>query len=265
MLKLSPTKIDDYMNCPRAFYYKYIEGHPDKTSRALVVGSLYHSVIAEVLRTSIAELEPAVNTAMEESRAALLDTEHTEAEGLQSRNLDRLWVEVYRNVERLHREVLCYLRPVRIEEFYENKRFGFRGIIDCLSAVTPVPDAAGHVCGTVADQCVVDFKVKTTTARRRTARDAAVSPQLAAYALETGATAAAFVEIPRNESVDIRVRLAQYSEEEIERWRTWFDNTMEGIRALGEDKQKFLMTPRKNALCSALWCPFYGKCYGARP
>ena len=41
-MRLSPSKINTYMKCPREFYYKYIAKIPEKKTIHLFRGTLVH-------------------------------------------------------------------------------------------------------------------------------------------------------------------------------------------------------------------------------
>ena len=51
----SPSSILTYKQCPRKFYYQYVEKLPTKKSFALVRGSIVHSVIEDFFKIDVEE------------------------------------------------------------------------------------------------------------------------------------------------------------------------------------------------------------------
>jgi putative RecB family exonuclease len=49
-MRLSPSKINTYMKCPREFYYKYIAGIPEKKTIHLFRGSLVHKILERLFK-----------------------------------------------------------------------------------------------------------------------------------------------------------------------------------------------------------------------
>ena len=49
-MRLSPSKINTYMKCPREFYYKYIEQIPEKKTIHLFRGTLVHAVLEDLFK-----------------------------------------------------------------------------------------------------------------------------------------------------------------------------------------------------------------------
>ena len=47
-MRLSPSKINTYMKCPREFYYKYIAKIPEKKTIHLFRGTLVHAVLEDL-------------------------------------------------------------------------------------------------------------------------------------------------------------------------------------------------------------------------
>lgn len=256
-LRLSPSKLSDFDNCARQFFYRHVERHTQQPRVEMVVGSVWHAAIAAVLEDgSLGNLEHRVNEAVSEHRGEL--EEFYESEKID----DGFWTEVYRGVTRLWDEVLCFIEPEILEDRYFDEQWNFAGVVDCVSKCALTSNDKGAATGAVAEERqVLDWKIKTSLKRRRTDRDARVSAQLAAYALRHGVRRAAFVEIPRNPEAPILVRTTSYTDAELDHWRRWFDGRLSTIRSLTHIDQ-YAMTSRDNPLCSALFCDFYGKCYG---
>ena len=49
-MRLSPSKINTYMKCPREFYYKYIAKLPEKKTIHLFRGSLVHKILERLFK-----------------------------------------------------------------------------------------------------------------------------------------------------------------------------------------------------------------------
>jgi len=49
-MRLSPSKINTYMKCPREFYYKYIAKMPEKKTIHLFRGSLVHKILERLFK-----------------------------------------------------------------------------------------------------------------------------------------------------------------------------------------------------------------------
>lgn len=49
-MRLSPSKINTYMKCPREFYYKYIAKIPEKKTIHLFRGSLVHAILEDLFK-----------------------------------------------------------------------------------------------------------------------------------------------------------------------------------------------------------------------
>ncbi len=49
-MRLSPSKINTYMKCPREFYYKYIAQMPEKKTIHLFRGTLVHAVLEDLFK-----------------------------------------------------------------------------------------------------------------------------------------------------------------------------------------------------------------------
>ena len=49
-MRLSPSKINTYLKCPREFYYKYIAKLPEKKTIHLFRGTLVHQVLEDLFK-----------------------------------------------------------------------------------------------------------------------------------------------------------------------------------------------------------------------
>ena len=55
-MRLSPSKINTYLKCPREFYYKYISKLPEKKTIHLFRGTLVHKVLEDLFRNKFRTL-----------------------------------------------------------------------------------------------------------------------------------------------------------------------------------------------------------------
>lgn len=256
-LRLSPSKQILFSECERKFWHLHVgKDVSDQESEALVVGNVYHFVIAELLRAgTITELEPAVTKALAKYEKGL-------APFFTDRQADFLFREVYEVCHQLHGEILVHLQPTVIEGYRYDKVDNFGYIIDCVSQTAPVVDQYGTVTGSEPGPIVLDWKIKSSLRHRRSDNDAKWSDQLSCYAVRTGTKRAAFVEIPRSKDARTIITQVNYTDEEFRRWALYHEDLRAAIRSRGQEKQAFKRCPRSNPLCSANFCPAWEKCYG---
>jgi len=260
-MRMSHSKLRDWYTCPRQFYYKHVEKLPQPPSHYLVIGNIYHKVIADLLKArSIVDLEAAVEKHMEAASLSL-------KEFFSKQKIDILWSDIYQNCERLWTEVLAYLTPIEVEKYYRDAGMNVGGIIDCYSADELVLDQFGKVVGTQPGPAVYDWKIKFSVRNRRTDQDAEDSDQLAQYCLYKGCKTAAFVEIPTKLTARINILQVEYTDEELAQWKRYIPDCMESVgylaaAAVGRGEKMFPRTQRSNPLCCKNFCPFWSKCYG---
>lgn len=258
------SSLDLFDLCERKYYYEKVEGFDEKDSPILLIGSAYHSAIADML-----EEEMPLVSALESTFSGV-----TLQEGLQRFKISpsELRAEMALNLARLQSDVLtpAEIRPEYrdhypvVEHQYKNYKTGFYGTVDLVSVTTPVVDASGRVIGKTDSPCVIDWKTLTSD-RRRSQRDAVYSPQLASYARAMNVRNAAFVEIPRNLDKEIRVRVVNYTEVDMRNWASFLDAQRVALISRRKNKVNFKPTKRKNPLCSPIWCEHFCKCYEISP
>lgn len=255
-MRLSFSKLNDFETCARLFYYKHVQRLPTPDSEHIVVGYVYHSAIAFVLRHGLKELDQELTTLFVGQYKKDLDKFSNKL------NPVVLKAEVLANVTRLQEQVLVHVQPRLIEDYFKDPKTDFAGVTDLLSETALVFDAYGKIVGSSPGPAVYDWKTKNSLRNRRTDEDARNSPQLALYALRHEAKVAGFVEIPRILSAPIRVLQVEYSEEDLRRWRLFHADRLACVRSLGAVKEHYPMTERSNGLCSKMFCAFWDKCYG---
>lgn len=256
------SAVDAFTTCERRFYYERVLDEPQEEGAPLVVGNVYHSVIAALIRSNWqADANAVAATYVEGSKAEL------KAAGAR---VDGLVDEVVANMQRLRstlfppyglETVMIDTNEAFVERKFRRLDLGFGGVIDYVSDRFPVTDGKGQVTGFKPGRCVLDWKTLSGD-RRRSDRDARFSPQLGLYKITVpGAIGAGFVEIPRDLGKPIVVRMAEHNERDTEMMRTWLVAMRATILKRGTDIENYRMTDRDNPLCSAAYCPKYFKCY----
>lgn len=267
---LSFSGVDQFSNCERRYFFERILMRRQPDTAITLVGRTYHEAIAAMIHTRVPRThewtEFVVDEAVKRNHDALtaLGVACGSLRQEMVSNLARLKAEVLEpaGVITLDQVVQCGMkRAWWVERAFEARDIGFKGVVDLLSTRAPVVDAGGTVTGGVAGRCVWDWK-SVTSDRRRSQRDATTSAQLATYAIGANVRRACFVEIPRNLAKDIRVRLVEYSEEELAHWASWLRSMHHAIMSRGKVKANFRPSDRKNPLCSPDWCNHYlTECY----
>ena len=64
-IRLSPSRINEYQQCPKLYHYRVIEKRPEPLSLDAVRGTLIHNILEELLNLSVKErtLETALRSA----------------------------------------------------------------------------------------------------------------------------------------------------------------------------------------------------------
>lgn len=263
-MRHSHTSIELFHNCPRRYCLERILKKQAPPGLPLVVGSLYHKVL-EILLTDPAparDLPAALQQAIRDAAEDLLRLDV---------DIDELEEEITENVSKIDFE---HLSPVRVgpqllvERWFSNAGLNYVGKIDLVNRFKPITDDVGNILGWTEQECILDLKVLQSK-RRKSQRNANFSPQLASYCLETGCRTAGFYEIPRNLEKPHRARVVEFTEADLEMWKTWRQAQCTALTLLHEQAEfhsdpRFLfpMTPRENPLCTNMWCPHWDECYG---
>jgi len=257
-MRLSHSAIDLFHQCARRYYWERVLKIKTEDGPHLIVGQLYHNVLEKHLKGS--DLDDAVRECIRNLAEDLTRLEI---------DIDDLDEEVRANVDRMEIDPLA-LAPVQVghaklvESWFNEGKQGLVGKIDLINQNTPTVDDKGNILAWIQDApCVLDFKV--VNSRRKSARDANLSAQLAIYAIETGCNTAGFFEIPRNLEKPQRVRIKTFTDAELAEWRMWITAQVAGITAIHSQPATFFpLTKRDNPLCSQMWCPHWDRCYGGR-
>lgn len=264
MRQLSFSAIDTYHKCQRRFYHEYLSGEErPPASPQMLPGLVHHSALNRAIRRAMdgrpRDFVDDTTRAVGEFMPHLIKT------GIK---IDDLYFEVTTSLEKVF-ELMPFEKHAAAIRGTEH-RFewaGLQGVVDLEVHATFERDGKqtrvllGHGC-----PAVIDFKV--TTGRPRSARDAMFSPQLAVYALATGADRAAFLEIPRDVEKPLRVVSVEYTKADLETWQEWWAHQVESVTArvgmfhsILEGPRVWTKTLRSNPLCSPIWCPHWDKCY----
>jgi putative RecB family exonuclease len=158
-MRLSPSKINTYMKCPREFYYKYISKLPEKKTIHLFRGTLVHQVLEDLFKNKFRTLSqwekggPAIwvqeqfETGWEEKIAKHkwlwdvhtkeeMDNMYTETEqllqnfvGSVNKKLTEMvqW-KIYRNKQQAWNAVA----PKYAEKWVKSKEYAIVGVIDVV-------------------------------------------------------------------------------------------------------------------------------------
>lgn len=267
-MRLSPSKINTFLKCPRQFYHKYIEKLPDVLTIHLFRGTLVHKLLEEMFTKRFkyasgwqkGRTVKWVGREFDERWAALVETkpwlfkDYDEAQfRLETR---QMLVNFCYHVERKLRELMDWgiyrskdmafnnIRPKFSEVRLHNKELKIMGIVDAV-----VEDFEKNIS-------IIDYK---TSKRYRAYLPEDYYRQLIIYALlyyeDTGVVPmfagvnwlryddTYFVRISSNELAEARKIIKDMHTELINR---------------GEDKNNYEKVPQK--LCE--WCAFYHKpCY----
>lgn len=277
---VSFTEVDLLRQCPRRFFYERVMGRRGTETAEMMIGQCYHKALEMHMRRMLDAAK--INTdpvpyAVTCDDAVTLVFAEKDRKGLPTHDLDRVWLaeSIQRNIEPL----IKLIHPVGIwpmmvptgqmtlapalELFFRDQELGYLGVIDLISANTPVTNDRGKIVGFVESlPCILDFKVKSGK-RRKSQRDAVLSDQLATYALVLKETRAGFIEIP-TDSREIATRIVHYEPQDLADWRKSIVDQAACRNVLRDktDKAYYPMTARSNPLCSALYCPFFATdCY----
>lgn len=241
------SEVDLFNQCERRYFKEKVQKHPTEENAYLLVGKTYH----EALSAHIQDLPWLGLTLEMEEKLAKAGV-----------NVDSMVTEMRANLARLGPSLELLGPPVTApERYFRNRSIGYKGVVDSVFANTPTVSPEGIMTGVTPGRCVIDWKVLSSN-RRRSARDAALSPQLALYSIEENVECAGFVEIPRDLEKPIKCRVVRYTEQDKAHWREFLRSTREAMFSRGRKEAAYKRCDRKaNPLCSPLWCPFYGDCY----
>lgn len=288
----SVSAVELFEQCERRYLLERLLKAPRVDTMETVLGTFYHDVFANlnemVFKGTVVQsrdISEVICRLFQKHRPSMQPFPVKEEELYDECQANMERILPYLGVGRFHAIELMPGIPLIERKFFKNK-LGFNGIVDLGSRNAPVVDDRGQIYGwDVNEPCIVDLKL-LSGARRRSARDAVVSAQLALYALDTGVRRAAYLEVPRNLEREVQVRTVLYADEELERWRIWFAQIFSALRLRQEKFMEmqgrttvmgpegltqeqairllgdvFPMTPRTNALCSSVWCPHFFTCY----
>jgi hypothetical protein len=237
------------MECERRWYYERVLKLPVPESPYLEIGKYYHTLIEQTINQGkVPRVTP---------------NKVTELAERWGEKPAAMAAEMSMNLQRLSKEVLRWIKPRRVEAWFHRKDMHIAGVIDLVSAVTPVTDHSGKIIGTEPGPCVLDWKIKFKPTRtRRTQDDADKSCQLGLYALEASTEFAGFVEIPRDITKPIKTFVTEFDEADKPRLARYLAQQFEAMRARGIHEAAYRLAERGSPLCSAKWCPHFQSCPG---
>lgn len=129
---LSASKADDYLQCPRNFYYKHVLEIPEEISPATEIGSLFHSIAEDINK---AKLEGTELPSLEVVQKRLNDL--WPKTGYQSKkHLDRALKLGNDSLPRFYNQLINEDNPVAVEEKFSihipDSRMILKGRIDAV-------------------------------------------------------------------------------------------------------------------------------------
>jgi len=253
--KLHVTEVGLFNQCERRYYYEKILGEEPEPNHYVLVGSAYHRAITTCFPDGAelcGQFKEAALRSVNESYDALSEV------GV---NPITLIAEIAQRLEELRVLLPASLKPSFVERQFSTK--GWEGTVDWAGPNYVLGDerVKGQRPSWGEGLGVLDWKT-IHGSRRRSIRDARLSPQLAMYTLNVpGARHAAFVEIPRDLKEPFVFLPVHYTEDELVKWRIWFDGIRKSVMRR-KSKESYKMCKRDEPLCSAIWCPHYlTKCY----
>lgn len=247
---LTFSGLETFMNCERRFYFDYIENRPRPPSRIFTEGHMLHAGLAHVIRGQ-SVVEAAKNAVAEIEAQPDYVAPTPDYVSHLARNLEKFRTQVFPHLtwDVATLETPCVGTPLR-------------GRADVICDTTPVVDRYGKITSITPERCVVDFKLKQNPAKRRGLDAAYRSGQLALYSLGAGISNGAFVEFYGNSDYDPRVCVANFSPDQLARWKRYFVEQRAAMIARGRGKEAYRLAERTSPLCSLDWCPHYLTCPG---
>jgi putative RecB family exonuclease len=265
--RLSPSKINTFLKCPRQFYHKYIEKLPDQLTLHLFRGSIVHEILEDIFEKEFKypsrwrNGEPAEWAVLEfnkrwkarkEKMPWLWKNPAIDGDVMERESIDLL-VNFCARVEKKLYELMDWkvarskdmafkqLKPTFAEMRVHNKEFKIMGIIDVIQK-----DFEGNIS-------IVDYK---TSKRYGSWLPDDYYRQLIIYALlyqeETGVR-------PKFAGIDwLRyddVYFVAINDGVIEEARELIKGIHDELKKRGDDVEQYEMVPQ--TLCK--WCAFYKK------
>ena len=265
--RLSPSKINLFLQCPRAFYYKYIEKLPDKLTLHLFRGTIVHNILEDIFEQKFKS--PTLWRDGEPQEWAILQFRKQWAERKEKMpwlfkdpNIDadvmeketmQLLINFCGKVEKKLEELVDWgvakspwmalnqLKPRFSEQRLHNKKHKIMGIVDCV-----VQDFEKNIS-------IVDYK---TSKRYGHWLPDDYYRQLIIYAFlyynDTGIMPqfAGIDWLRYDESYFVRITPA-----EVEEAQNLIRGIHDTLKEKGLEKENYELTP--NNLCE--WCAFYQK------
>lgn len=150
----SPSSINTYKQCPRKYYYQYIEKIPTGTNIHLIRGGIAHKVLEKFFSIKLSEEDDLVgdklikwinslfeeewNSRKEEMDSLGLDENKIAYFYEETKNMLNMWahsfLERLNGISRNPKEAFNILKP-RMEMLYRSDELGVRGFIDVIEEI----------------------------------------------------------------------------------------------------------------------------------
>ena len=247
----SVSKINLFLKCGAAYYYRYILGLRTPPRSYMVFGTSIHAGIAHNYRRKIESQADLPLSEVQEFFSADWNYQRGQILWESGENHGKMKDEGVQLLELYHTQVAPTVQPEIVEEMFEVKFDGvdytFRGIIDLVDKTSGF---------------VVDHK---TSSKSPIASDVHKNIQLSAYALGNRVRSGqiekgmAFDYIVRGRSPKIVRIESSRSEEDIQRFLKLLAHVATAIK-----EQRFFPNP-SHPYCTPKLCPFWdGLCEGGR-
>lgn len=260
----SPSSINTYKQCPRKYYYSYIEKLPSKPSIHLVRGKIVHSVLEHFFKVNISKLPEEnalfvmkvfINDMMEqhwrkeykELNALTLTKPQLDFYCIETKDMINNWYANFtKKIQAEMKEYPLLLSFQRLtpktELEYKSEEYGIRGFIDAIHE---------------KDNKVVLMDYKTSKA-----------PKLSKeYCLQLGLYALMYNETHNKMPDKVGIDFLKFSEqmmdvdEELISYAK-FEAELIHMNTATDKKEHYSMKPGPLCRFSTGQCDFYEKCYG---
>ncbi len=238
----SYTQISQYLNCPRRYRHRYLDGWQEKDTRAaMLFGRAFEKALAAFF------LRDDCGAVLFNEWAACQNRGLTYSKGDTWEHMLRQGIQLL--------ERFCQDDRIRIRQPRKNLQIKFTRPISETNDFVAFIDAIGHLDGT---RCLLEWK--TTSARYPEEPDGllALDPQLVCYSWMTGISEVAQVVFVRKRMVEVQYLRTTITDEQRAEFGQLVEETIRGVEAaqfLPHSGIRFPQNP-----CSS--CPYVGLCLG---
>ena len=240
----SYTQISQYLNCPRRYRYRYLDGWQEKDVRAaMLFGRAFEQAVAAMFRR-----EDPVATLFEQWAPSkdlhLVYSAHDTWDSMLQQGAQLL--------ERFVQD-----SRVEIPEPRSGQQTRFSRALSSGNSFIAYIDAIGKLDGT---PCVLEWKTSSARYPEEPTGITSLDPQLICYSWMTGIDTVAQVVFVRKRTVEVQYLRATISDEQRRQFETLVEDTVRGVESglfLPHSGIRFPQNP-----CTT--CPFVGLCLEQR-